>query len=102
MVRGQTVAWAAAFKTRRSYPIVRAMDSAPVQRARDLTCSLCAILVRRARAAGGEPAVRDLLRRAGSSRSPAYLEDVGNWISHDEAIALFDAAAEMTQDPLIG
>jgi diguanylate cyclase (GGDEF)-like protein len=78
------------------------MDSAPVQRARDLTCSLCAILVRRARAAGGEPAVRDLLRRAGSSRSPAYLEDVGNWISHDEAIALFDAAAEMTQDPLIG
>ena len=69
---------------------------------RHLTCSLTAILVRRARAAGGEAAVAELLARAGSARTAAYLEDVGNWISHDEAIALFDAAAAMTGDPLIG
>jgi diguanylate cyclase (GGDEF)-like protein len=59
---------------------------------------MSAILVRRARAAGGEAAVGELLRRAGSTRTAAYLEDVGNWIAHDEAIALFDAAAAMTGD----
>src|SRR3954447_9548242 len=69
---------------------------------RHLTCSMSAILVRRARAAGGEAAVGELLRRAGSPREAAYLEDVGNWISHDEAVALFDAAAAMTGDPHIG
>jgi diguanylate cyclase (GGDEF)-like protein len=69
---------------------------------RHLTCSMTAILVRRTRAAGGEAAVEELLRRARSPRTPAYLEDVGNWISHDEAIALFEAAAEMTGDPRIG
>ena len=63
---------------------------------------MSAILVRRARAAGGEAAVGELLRRAGSARDAAYLEDVGNWISHDEAVALFDAAAAMTGDPRIG
>src|SRR3954453_10333315 len=77
-------------------------DQSPGDTQRHLTCSMSAILVRRARAAGGEAAVGELLRRAGSPRTAAYLEDVGNWIAHDEAIALFDAAAAMTGDPHIG
>jgi len=77
-------------------------DSGSAVSHRHLTCSMSAILLRRAREAGGEAAVVELLRRAGSTRTAAYLEDVGNWISHDEAVALFDAAATMTGDPRIG
>src|SRR4051812_19039892 len=77
-------------------------DSLHVDSERHLTCSMSAILVRRTRAAGGAAGVMELLRRAGSMRTAPYLEDVGNWISHDEAVALFDAAAAMTGDPHIG
>ncbi len=36
---------------------------------------------------------------AGSKRTVAYLDDVTNWISLDESLALFKAAAELTGDP---
>ena len=51
-------------------------------------CSLTSILVRRVRALGGDDAVREVLRRAGSSHSAAFLEDVGNWVDYEEACAL--------------
>jgi diguanylate cyclase (GGDEF)-like protein len=47
----------------------------------------------------GEDAVAELLRRAGSTRSPKYLTDITNWISYDEAIALWGAGARVTQNP---
>ena len=47
----------------------------------------------------GEDAVAELLRRAGSTRSPEYLTDITNWISYDEAIALWRAGARVTQNP---
>jgi diguanylate cyclase (GGDEF)-like protein len=65
-------------------------------------CSMAAVLLRLMRARGGGAAVADLLRRADSERTPSYLDDVGNWIDYEEAIALFVAAAEITGDPRIG
>ena len=62
---------------------------------------MTAVLIRRTRTSGGEAAVVELLRRAGSRRSAAYLEDATNWISHDEAVALLDASIAMTGDPAL-
>ena len=42
-----------------------------------------------------------LLELAGSHRTVEFLEDNSNWMSVEEAIALFDAAAEVTGDPSI-
>ena len=39
---------------------------------------------------------------AGVDRTPVYLDDVSNWIWYHEAVALFEAAAELTGDPRIG
>jgi hypothetical protein len=47
----------------------------------------------------GEDAVAELLRRAGSTRSPEYLTDITNWISYDEAIALWRAGTAVTHHP---
>ncbi len=59
------------------------------------------VLLRRVRKDGGEQAVAELLERAGSTRTPEYLDEVSNWISYDEAVALFDAAEDLTGDPSI-
>ncbi len=57
------------------------------------------VVIARVRDAGGEAAVGELLRRAGSERSVEYLLDVSNWVSYDEALALLAAGAEVTQHP---
>jgi diguanylate cyclase (GGDEF)-like protein len=59
------------------------------------------VLLRRVRKEGGADAVSELLGQAGSTRSPEYLDDVSNWISYGEAVALFDAAEDLTGDPSI-
>ncbi|MFL5866058.1 MAG: diguanylate cyclase [Thermoleophilaceae bacterium] len=63
---------------------------------------MSSVLVRRVRSKLSDEGVAALLRQAGSSRTPAYLEDTGNWISYDEASALFEAAAQLTDDPDVG
>jgi diguanylate cyclase (GGDEF)-like protein len=63
------------------------------------SCSLTAVLLARVHAYGGDAAVAELLREAGSSRTPAYLLDTGNWISYDEAVALWEAGARVTHHP---
>ena len=65
-------------------------------------CSLSCIVLRRVRAQGGEDAVAEVLRRAGTEHSAAFLEDVGNWIDYTEACALLEAAAQVTGDPQVG
>jgi diguanylate cyclase (GGDEF)-like protein len=65
-------------------------------------CSMVSALLRRVRALGGEETVAELLRRAESERTAAYLEDVGNWIRYEEAVTLFHRAAEITGDSQIG
>ena len=65
-------------------------------------CSMSSVLLRRVRSTAGDDTVAALLIRAASPRTSAYLEDVNNWIAYDEAVALFEAAAELTEDPEIG
>src|SRR3954447_6341043 len=64
-------------------------------------CTLSSVLVRRVRRTLGEEGLGELLVRAGSKRTIAYLDDVTNWISYDEAMALFAAGAELTGDQQI-
>jgi diguanylate cyclase (GGDEF)-like protein len=63
------------------------------------SCSLSVVLLARVRDYGGEGAVAELLRRAGSHRTVEELSDIVNWISYDEAIALWRAGAEITHHP---
>jgi diguanylate cyclase (GGDEF)-like protein len=63
------------------------------------SCSLTAVLIARVHAYGGAAAVAELLREAGSTRSVEYLTDIGNWVSFDEAIALWAAGARVTKHP---
>ncbi|MGO9321250.1 MAG: diguanylate cyclase domain-containing protein [Solirubrobacteraceae bacterium] len=51
------------------------------------------------RGAGGDAAVAELLEQAASRREPAYLENLDNWISQDEASALLGAGVQVTGDP---
>src|SRR3954466_8619325 len=64
-------------------------------------CTLSSVLVRRIRRILGEDGLHELLERAGSKRTIAYLDDVTNWISYDEAMALFAAGAQLTGDQQI-
>jgi diguanylate cyclase (GGDEF)-like protein len=68
---------------------------------RHFACTLSSMLLRRVRRLCGEDGVRELLARTGSKRTLEYLDDLTNWISFDEAMALFDVAAELTGDPQI-
>jgi diguanylate cyclase (GGDEF)-like protein len=63
------------------------------------SCSLTAVLLARVHAYGGPRAVADLLREAKSPRTPEYLLDLTNWISYDEAVALWAAGARVTRHP---
>jgi diguanylate cyclase (GGDEF)-like protein len=63
------------------------------------SCSLSAVMIARLQDFGGGEAVARLLREAGSGRSVEYLLDTGNWISYDEAVALWRAGARITRHP---
>jgi len=68
---------------------------------RDLACTLTAGIIRRVRTVAGESALERLLSIAGSTRTLAFLEDNNNWVTVEESMALFEAAAEVTGDPAI-
>ena len=63
------------------------------------SCSLSTALLKTMRHFGGEAAVERVLRETGCSKSVAYLEETGNWLSFEEAIALLDAGQAITGDP---
>jgi diguanylate cyclase (GGDEF)-like protein len=63
------------------------------------SCSLSAVLLARVVEYGGVAAVAEVLRVAGSPRSAAYLSDIANWISFDEAVALWRAGSRVTHHP---
>ena len=54
---------------------------------------MTSVLLRLIRSSGGERAVAQLLELAEIKREPSYLENVDNWISLDEATAMFEALA---------
>ncbi|HSC01985.1 MAG TPA: diguanylate cyclase [Solirubrobacteraceae bacterium] len=63
------------------------------------SCSMSAVLLARVAAFGGQEAVYEVLRLAGSPRSVAYLMDITNWIAYDEGVALWQAGAQVTHHP---
>ncbi|HEY3727629.1 MAG TPA: diguanylate cyclase [Solirubrobacteraceae bacterium] len=67
--------------------------------ANHFSCALSAVLLARVQDYGGEEAVAQLLARAGSTRSADQLRDIVNWISYDEAVALWRAGALVTHHP---
>jgi len=76
------------------------LDPTPVTSAgAHFSCSLTAVLLARVHAFGGDEAVARLLRESGVRRSPEYLQEIGNWVSYDEAIALWKTGATVTMDP---
>jgi diguanylate cyclase (GGDEF)-like protein len=75
----------------------RASDS--LSHGNHFSCSMSAVLVARVHAYGGQKAVAELLELAGSRRSAEYLADIVNWISYDEAVALWRAGAMVTHHP---
>lgn len=60
---------------------------------------MSAVLLARVHAYGGDQAVARLLAIAQCRRSREYLLDITNWISCDEAIALWQAGAHVTHHP---
>jgi diguanylate cyclase (GGDEF)-like protein len=60
---------------------------------------MSAVLFARVHDYGGDVAVAEVLARAGSSRTLDELRDIGNWISYDEAVALWRAGALVTHHP---
>ena len=61
-------------------------------------CAMTAVVLARVRGLLGDAGVAQLLDQAASSRSAEYLEDVGNWVSFEEAVALLDAGEAITHD----
>ena len=76
-------------------------DPAGPDQGRHLACTLTAGIVGRVRTVAGEGALPDLIEAAGSTRTLEFLEDITNWITVQEAIDLFQAAATVTGDPQI-
>jgi diguanylate cyclase (GGDEF)-like protein len=68
----------------------------------DISGALTNVIVRYVRARAGDDGVAEMLSMAHEARPVSALEDPTSWSSHDEAIALFDAAAEITGDPQVG
>ena len=60
------------------------------------------MLLRQVRATLGADAVDEVVEGSGVPYAAEHLDDIGNWIWYEEAIALFEAAAELTGDPQIG
>ncbi|HEX8977201.1 MAG TPA: sensor domain-containing diguanylate cyclase [Solirubrobacteraceae bacterium] len=73
--------------------------AATAQAGQHFSCSLSAVLLARVHDYGGDPAVAEVLDRAGARRPLAELTDIANWISYDEAVALWRAGAAVTHHP---
>src|SRR5689334_20110240 len=81
--------------------MARAEKGTAAEGGRHLACTQSSVLLRLVRRVRGEDGLKELLELAGSTRSVAYLDDTTNWISLDESLALFKAAAELTGDAQI-
>lgn len=61
-------------------------------------CAMTAVVLARVRGLMGDAGVTQLLDHAAIDRSAEYLEDVGNWVSFEEAVTLLDAGEAITHD----
>ena len=64
--------------------------------------AVVAVLMGRVRAQGGDIGVAQALALAGDDRPFSTLADLNSWTTPSEAVALFNAAALVTEDGLIG
>ena len=76
-----------------------AVEPVDLSRGEHFSCVLSAVLLARVREFGGAAAVQETVRLAGSAHSAAYLTDIANWISYDEAVALWAAGTQVTHHP---
>jgi diguanylate cyclase (GGDEF)-like protein len=76
-----------------------ARAEAPEGADRHICCSMTNVIVSLVRGTHGDAGVAELLAEAASTRTPAYLEDLNNWVSLDEACALLGAGVHVTNDP---
>jgi diguanylate cyclase (GGDEF)-like protein len=63
------------------------------------SCSMSSVLLAEVSELAGEGAVAEVLARANCRHSPEYLSDIANWISYQEAIALWRAGMDVTHNP---
>lgn len=75
------------------------METSPLSEARETSGATTGGLLRYVRHDGGEDAVAEVLRRAGTTATPAELEDPSRWWSYTTRIRLFEAATEVLDDP---
>ena len=73
-------------------------EAAPVE-APETSGATTGGLLRYVRRVGGEDAVAAVLARAGTTATPAELDDQSRWWSYDTRIRLFTAATEVLRDP---
>ncbi len=71
----------------------------PTAEGAHFSCSLTAVMLAQLHEFGGDEAVGRLLHESGVKRTPEYLCDIGNWVSYDEAVALWDAGQAITRNP---
>jgi hypothetical protein len=62
-------------------------------------CSMSAVLLAEVSELAGEAAIVEVLQLAESRRTREYLSDISNWISYDEAVALWRAGTHVTHNP---
>jgi diguanylate cyclase (GGDEF)-like protein len=83
-------------------PHTTAENTEPERALGQIGCSMVSLLLRQVHAMRGAEGVDEVIRMAGVDYSPAFLDDVSNWIWYEEAIAIFEAGAELTGDSRIG
>src|SRR5688500_13235696 len=69
---------------------------------RHISGSTTSVIVAHVQGIGGMPAVDELLRLAGETRSAAEVRDPDGWSTYGQATALFEAAVAVTGDPEVG
>jgi len=74
-------------------------DASPTAEGAHFSCSMTAVMLGYLRDFGGDEAVARLFQESGIRRTPEYLLDIGNWVTYDEAVALWEAGETITRDP---
>src|SRR5437868_4377815 len=81
--------------------ITNGVDAIPVLEARETSGITSNLVLTYADRHGGPSAVAEILRRCGLEHREAELRDDGSWFSFATKIRLFEAAAEVLEDPLV-
>ena len=68
---------------------------------REISGSTTGVVIGYLRRVHGEATVERVLAAAGETRAIAEIEDTNSWCSYRQAVALFEAAAQVTGDPAV-